>query len=158
VFACTALWLSRAIKSLVALSMLSILVIVCVQVFCRFVLGDALSWPEEAARFLMIWGLMVGGAFAFLNGEHTGIQILSSRLKGRMAIANSVLIHGLILVFLGCLIYGGWQEMSILMRFKTGALGISKAVPYGAIPISAVLYGLFAIVLIVRRIRIERAQ
>ncbi|MES1924310.1 TRAP transporter small permease [Salinisphaera sp. T31B1] len=152
------LWLGRAVKSVIALSMLAILIIVCVQVFCRFVLDDALSWPEEAARFLMVWGLMLGGAFAFLDGEHTGIQILAGRLKGRAAIANSLVVHGLILGFLGCLIYGGWQEMSMLMRFKTGALGISKAIPYGAIPISAALYGLFAIVLVVRRLRREQGR
>jgi len=157
-FACLSLWLGRAVKSAVALSMLAILVIVCLQVFCRFVLNDALPWPEEAARFLMVWGLMLGGAFAFLNGEHTGIQILASRLRGRAAIANSVIVHALILAFLGCLVYGGWQEMSLLMRFNTGALGISKAIPYGAIPVSALLYGLFAMVLVVRSIRQERAS
>lgn len=151
-------YLGRAIKGVIALSMLMILVIVCLQVFFRFVLGDALPWPEEAARFLMVWGLMLGGAFAFLDGEHTSIQILSSRLKGNAAIVNSVILHTAILIFLGCLIYGGWKEMSMLMRFETGALGISKAVPYGAVPVSAVLYGVFAIVLIVRSIRRERAS
>ncbi|WP_123629893.1 TRAP transporter small permease [Salinisphaera orenii] len=149
--------LDRAIKALVALSMLAILIVICVQVWFRFVLDNALPWPEEAARFLMIWGLMIGGAFAFRNNEHTGIQILSDRFSGRWAQANTLFIQLLILGFLGCLVYGGWQEMSLLARFDTGALGISKAIPYGAIPISALLYALFSLVLVVRCFARERA-
>jgi TRAP-type C4-dicarboxylate transport system permease small subunit len=29
------------------------LLIMLVQVFCRYVLGSALAWPDEAARFMM---------------------------------------------------------------------------------------------------------
>ena len=101
-------------------------------------------------------GLMIGGAFAFRNNEHTGIQILSDRFSGRWAQANTLFIQLLILGFLGCLMYGGWQEMSLLARFDTGALGISKAIPYGAIPISALLYALFSLVLVVRCFARER--
>jgi TRAP-type C4-dicarboxylate transport system permease small subunit len=34
--------------------------VILLQVFCRYVLNNALPWPDEAARFMMLWltGLM----------------------------------------------------------------------------------------------------
>lgn len=39
--------------------------VILLQVFCRYVLGNALPWPDEAARFFMLWmaGLMAPSAF-----------------------------------------------------------------------------------------------
>lgn len=38
-------------------------VIILTQVFFRYVLNNALPWPDEAARFLMLW-LARSGFFA----------------------------------------------------------------------------------------------
>ena len=44
--------------SILALALM--VLIILLQVFCRYVLNYALPWPDEAARFLMLWltGLM----------------------------------------------------------------------------------------------------
>lgn len=44
--------------SILALALM--VLIILLQVFCRYVLNNALPWPDEAARFLMLWfaGLM----------------------------------------------------------------------------------------------------
>ncbi len=39
--------------STVALALM--LLIILLQVFCRYVLNNALPWPDEAARFFMLW-------------------------------------------------------------------------------------------------------
>ena len=36
--------------------------IALLQVFCRYVLGDALPWPEEAVKFLFVWFVFLGAA------------------------------------------------------------------------------------------------
>ena len=48
--------------SVVALALM--VVVILTQVFCRYVLNNALAWPDEAARFLMLWmvGLMAPSA------------------------------------------------------------------------------------------------
>ena len=40
--------------------------VILLQVFFRYILNDALNWPDEAARFLMLWmtGLIAPSAFA----------------------------------------------------------------------------------------------
>ena len=44
-------------------------VVILTQVFFRYILNNALAWPDEAARFLMLWmvGLMAPSAFRW-NG------------------------------------------------------------------------------------------
>ena len=50
-------WISSYL-SILALALM--VLIILLQVFCRYVLNNALPWPDEAARFLMLWfaGLM----------------------------------------------------------------------------------------------------
>lgn len=133
------------ITKFIAASILLILVVVCIQVFFRFVLNDALPWPEEASRFLMIWALFLGGAYAFFDREHASVTFFSCRLPNWARRTNDVLIHLVIVIFLGALMYGGWQEMSTLKGMSTGSLRISRAIPYAAIPISSIVYIAFAI-------------
>ncbi|RUA18458.1 MAG: hypothetical protein DSY83_02265 [Flavobacteriia bacterium] len=128
------------ITRVVAASILLILVIICTQVFFRFALNNALPWPEEASRFLMIWALFLGGAYAFYEREHASVTYFSERLSGWARRVNDVVINLLIILFLGALIYGGWQEMSMLKGMSTGSLRISRAIPYAAIPTSAIVY------------------
>ena len=39
--------------SVIALAMM--VFVILLQVFCRYILNNALPWPDEAARFLMLW-------------------------------------------------------------------------------------------------------
>ena len=50
-------WLGRSV-SVIALALM--VAVILIQVFCRYVLNNALPWPDEAARFCMLWltGLM----------------------------------------------------------------------------------------------------
>ena len=38
---------------IVALALM--VLVILLQVFCRYALNNALPWPDEAARFLMLW-------------------------------------------------------------------------------------------------------
>lgn len=142
------LYVDNAIKGAVATSIFLIMAIICVQVFFRFVLNSALPWPEEASRFLMIWALFIGGAYAFMDNEHASITFLSKRFPLKLSIAVNVFNNLVIIFFLSVIIYGGHQQMDRLGGMTTGALGISRAIPYAAIPVSCILYILFAIRLI----------
>jgi TRAP-type C4-dicarboxylate transport system permease small subunit len=137
------------IKGATGFSIFLIMLITCIQVFYRFALNDAQPWPEEASRFLMIWALFLGGAYAFLDREHASITYLSSRLPRKPAVVIDVIIQLLIIVFLLAIIYGGWQQMTLLGSYSTGALGISRAIPYAALPVSGLLYIAVAVRLII---------
>jgi TRAP-type C4-dicarboxylate transport system permease small subunit len=100
-------------------------VVILLQVFFRYVLGDALAWPEEAARFLMLWmtGLMAPTAFRL--GGFVSIEMLVRLLpKGPAALLALVLL-GLSLLVLIVGIRIGWSEVTGLAgRFTTDSLSV----------------------------------
>lgn len=116
----TLLKLGRAIGSVaVALMVFAILI----QVFCRYVLNNALPWPDEAARFCMLWmtGLMVPTAFR--RGGFVAIDMIHLILP---RVLSSLLTIGLLLLSLLVLLMAvqiGWSEVTGFGgRFTTAAL------------------------------------
>ncbi|MFN7224960.1 MAG: TRAP transporter small permease [Paracoccaceae bacterium] len=110
-------------RGLGAVCMAAMVVIILAQVFYRYVLGSALAWPEEAARFLMLWaaGLMV--ATAFRRGGFVSIDILVRLLPRGAASALSLVLLGLSLVILVVAIRISWSEVTgIGGRFETDSL------------------------------------
>lgn len=53
----------------------------CVSVFFRYVLRDPLGWYEEATRFLMVWGAMLGMAYTLREGRHIRLTTLTQYLS-----------------------------------------------------------------------------
>ena len=47
-------------------AMLLLILVVSIQVFCRYVLQDSLAWTEELARYLVIWSVLFGCSFAIM--------------------------------------------------------------------------------------------
>lgn len=141
-------YLDYTIKGTIAVSIFAIMAIICLQVFYRFVLGDAKSWPEEASRFLMIWALFIAGAYVFYEGQHSKITYVSSKLPRAVQVAIDIVVNVLIIVLFAIVIYSGLQQMDNVGGMTTGGLGISRAVPYAVLPVSGVLYIALAVYLI----------
>lgn len=140
-------------KGALAVGIFLIMIIICVQVFFRFGLNDALRWPEEAARFLMIWTTFLAGAYALNSGQHTAVRIVVDQLPDRVRIPTEMLAWTGILVFLGLLAYGGITQSIGLASLSTGALGISRAIPYAVIPVSAIIYVAVSVCIMLRILR-----
>ena len=58
------------------IAMFLMVVVIMVQVFFRYVLNNALPWPDEVARFLMLWmtGLIAPSAYRW--GGFVSIDLL----------------------------------------------------------------------------------
>ncbi|WP_136439778.1 TRAP transporter small permease [Pacificoceanicola onchidii] len=79
------------------------LMVVCilVQVFFRYVLNNALPWPEEAARFLMLWMTGLIAPSAYRRGGFVAIDMLLMMLPrtvGALLSLLLLLLSGLVLV------------------------------------------------------------
>ena len=91
-------------------------VFILAQVFFRYVLGNALAWPEEASRFLMLWsaGLMIGTAFR--RGGLVAIDMLAILLP-------RMLRHFLTLALLALAMLLLWQGLQIGLKEVSGLAG-----------------------------------
>lgn len=110
-------------RGLGAFCMAAMVVIILLQVFFRYVLGTALPWPEEAARFLMLWatGLMV--ATAFRRGGFVAIEIVVRMLPRAAATVLALVLLGLSLTVLWMGLGIAWKEVTgIGGRFEMDAL------------------------------------
>ena len=109
----TALMLGRWLGAACVLAMV---VIIIAQVFFRYVLGNALTWPEEASRFLMLWsaGLMIGTAYR--RGGFVAIEML-------VVLLPRVLRHLLTLTLLALAMVILWKAWTIGLKEVTGLAG-----------------------------------
>ena len=125
-------------------------ILIAVQVFCRYILQNSISWSEELARYMMIWAVFLASGYVLSKGGHANIDLLISRLSPRM---QSLMEKGcllLIMVFSGVIIQYGLVLMRFGSRQVSSALEIPMNYVYLAIPIGGVLLIFYCLVLLFR--------
>lgn len=96
---------------------------ILIQVFFRYVLGSALPWPDEAARFCMLWMTGLMAPTALRSGGFVAIDVVDSLLRGWLfhLLQLLLLMIGLTVLIVGIQI--GYKEVSGLGgRFATASL------------------------------------
>ncbi len=116
----TVLRFGRAV-GIVAIALMVIAILI--QVFFRYVLGNALPWPDEAARFCMLWMTGLMAPTAFRRGGFVAIDMVPLMLP---RIIGQVLMLFLLFVSLAVLLVAvgiGWSEVTGFGgKFATAAL------------------------------------
>lgn len=107
--------------SIVAIALM--VVAILVQVFFRYVLNNALPWPDEAARFMMLWMTGLMAPLAYRRGGFVAIDIVVAALPTRLGALMSLVllcIAGLVLAMAASI---GWGEVTGFGgRFATSSL------------------------------------
>ena len=99
-------------------------IVILIQVFFRYVLNNALPWPDEAARFLMLWmtGLIAPSAYRW--GGFVSIDMIISSMP---KVAGNVLTLLLLILSLFILIVGlklGLQHIKVGWIFNSSSIKI----------------------------------
>jgi TRAP-type transport system small permease protein len=103
-------------------------VVILTQVFFRYVLNNALPWPEEASRFLMLWSTGLMAPTAFRRGGFVAIDMVVRMLPRLVAAVLSVFLMVVTILVLWIALGIGWNEVTgIGGRFETDSL----RVPFG---------------------------
>jgi len=126
---------------LVAL-MAALTVLTFYQVVLRYVFNSPSSWSEEAVRFLFVYASLVGAGIGIMEHSHIGIDIVVNMLPKRYREAAHIVIHAVISVFGGVLIYTAVPLMRLTKRQLSPALKI----PMNYIYFSTMLFGALCIV------------
>ncbi len=142
--------LDRVARFAVITLMAAMCVVVLFGVFFRYVLGDALTWTEETARYLMIWMGFLATGLALREGGHVAIDTFLNRLTGKARRIGVVFVRLLSLAFLAIVVVAGGILLSRISGQITPVLGISTAWPYLAIPVGCLLTGIEMITLMIR--------
>ncbi len=100
-------------------------VVILLQVFFRYALNNALPWPEEASRFLMLWSTGLMAPTAFRRGGFVAIDMVIRLLPRAVVTALSVVLMGVTILVLWVALGIGWSEVTGLGgRFETDSLWV----------------------------------
>jgi TRAP-type C4-dicarboxylate transport system permease small subunit len=140
--------LCRLLEAALIVAVLVLVLDVLWGVFTRKVLGDQAQWSEELARFLLIWISLLGGAVAFGERAHLGVDYFVGKLAPEAKRFMAVVVQIIVLVFaVTIFLLGGTRVVldTLAVGQSTPALGIEKGHVYLALPIAGVFITLFAI-------------
>ena len=116
---------------LVALMVAAILL----QVFYRYVLNDALPWPEEVARALMIWMMGLVAASGYRWGSFVAIEMFSDFMPKLIKNTLKILLLALALAVLAQLFYLAIEFFQRGFRTRAASFHLPRAWIYLAMPV-----------------------
>ena len=97
-------------KTIAWISLVLMVVVILTQIVFRYVLNNALPWPDEAARFLMLWMTGLIAPLAYRHGGFVAIDMVPLALKGAAA---HLLVSAILLVSLSVILVAtryGWDH------------------------------------------------
>jgi TRAP-type C4-dicarboxylate transport system permease small subunit len=112
-------------RGIAIVAMAAMVIAILVQVFFRYILNNALPWPEEAARFMMLWMTGLIAPTAYRRGGFVAIDMLALALPARLG----ALLTLVLLLIAGSVLFVsigiGWKEVTGFGgRFASEALWI----------------------------------
>ncbi|MEE4121060.1 MAG: TRAP transporter small permease subunit [Paracoccaceae bacterium] len=115
-----------------AVAALAIMVaVILAQVFFRYVLNSALPWPDEAARFMMLWMTGLIAPMAYRQGGFVAIDMLERALP---RVAGAVLSLILLALSLTVMVFAariGWNEVTGFGgTFATASLWVPTSITF----------------------------
>jgi TRAP-type C4-dicarboxylate transport system permease small subunit len=115
-------WVENTLLHIISVMFLFIVILTLVQVFCRYVLNDALSWSAELTKIVFVWMTFLGSAAAVQRKRHMRIDTIINLLPLKWQIVTDIIVYILIAVFLVVLSYHGIELVGRTSRLLTGAL------------------------------------
>lgn len=107
-------WLNQLViaigKQLAWVALALMVLMILLQVFFRYVLNSALPWPDEAARFCMLWMTGLMAPFAMRTGGFVAIDMLPRALPNRLAQMLNLFLLSLAAIVLFHAIQFGWKH------------------------------------------------
>ena len=117
-------------------------------VFTRYALSEQAKWSEELARFLLIWISLLGGAVAFGEKSHLGVDYFVGKFDP-VARKFITIVGQIIVLFFAISIFiiGGSQVVkdALAMEQMTPALNWKMGHVYLVLPIAGVFMILFTV-------------
>ncbi len=93
-------------------------------------------WTDEMAQFLLMGYFILGGAYALQMGSAVRMDLLYARWSDRTRAAVDAVTILTLFVYLGVLLWGGWESLQYSLEFDERRRGLWR--PY-MWPIKAVM-------------------
>ena len=112
------------------------LIICFTQVILRYGFNYSLSWGEELARYMLVWASCLGAVYASDKGMHVSMDIIRSKLKGKLLLLSLLCLHSCLLLFFAVCIWQGILYAQNGWFRQSPSMEIRMTYFYAAIPVS----------------------
>jgi len=140
--------LCRLLEAALILAVFVLVIDVLWGVFTRYAMGAQADWTEELARFLLIWISLLGGAVAFGEKAHLGVDYFVGLFDSSAQKLVAIFAQLVVLFFaMSIFIVGGSRVVvdTLQMEQVTPALGIQQGHVYLVLPIAGAFMVIFAV-------------
>ncbi len=136
----------RGLRALLTLLIAVMIVPVTLQIFSRFVdFIPRYIWTEEAARFCLIWLIMLGASIAVRDGTHFDVDVLPTPKSARGKAVARITVHGAMLLVTLNFIAFGWRFAMFGWDQNSEMTGINMLWIHAAWPLAGICWFLFLV-------------
>jgi len=123
------------IAEVVIVFMLGAMVLITgAQIVCR-IFFTALSWSQEATRYLLIWSTLFGAGCVYKHGGHISISVLGDALPEKAKNILQIVIHLLCMILFALVVFYGIQYFGKQGSQLSAAMRLPMRYVYLCIPI-----------------------
>lgn len=137
----------RTNQVLIGVMMGVMFILVFVNVVTRYIFGLSFATTEEISTFLMIWITYIGAGLALREGRLAAIDLFQDKIPPIPRRLFRAMLGGVILLFFAFLAYYGARMVQFGWSQETWATQIPRGIPYLAVPIGSVVFGLHLVLM-----------
>mgnify|MGYP005816368133 CR=1 FL=1 len=130
---------------LMGIALMVIVVAVAAEVFLRFVLGSSIPWSGELATMGLVWMSLLGGSYAIGQQANIRIEVLVTFLPAPARLLLECATNLGLLGLFATLFVVGLRYTLVIAPSRTGALVVSQAYFFAAVPVAALCMGLYTV-------------
>ena len=154
----------KQIEKFASILMLGIMCFcITLQVFFRYVLSNALEWPEEVSRYAFLCAVFLGASFAAAEGRHLEISVLKNLFGRTVKLAVTLISAAATVVFCGIMCVWGVRLVEFIRESgqTASSIPLDMYLLYIVVPVSMALMAINTVrhtLDSVRKIRRETAS
>jgi len=124
----------------------ALLILLGIEVFFRYVLESALSWPEEVAGMVFVWFTLVGTAYLVGENSHIAFSLISKRSPPWVKKALGVLSQLVIIAYAVIMVVPGAEYVKMFSFVTSPAANINLTWVNMAVPVSGVIIIFYSLI------------
>ncbi|OQY32070.1 MAG: hypothetical protein B6241_12335 [Spirochaetaceae bacterium 4572_59] len=136
--------IDNGINYITFLAIICMIISITMQIVFRMFF-NALSWSEEAARYLLVWSTFLGSTMAYKRGMHIAVTFIIESFPPAVEKTLQIISHLLAAVFFVIIIVYGIRYMQMQSTQVSASLRIPMKYVYFIIPFSAAVMGIHAV-------------
>ena len=145
---------NKAEEYFLCYGMILMVIVVFIQVICRKILNDSLSWSEELVRYIFVWQVWLGASLGMRINEHIRVDMFVKKLPTAAQKFLKFFVILLLLWFYFALVFYGFQylQSTIERNMTSTALRIPLAWVYASLPVGSFIIAIRYIALLIKEV------